>query len=125
MNNVVLIGRLTREPEIRYTEAQLAIARLNLAVDRLKAKDKESGADFINIIAFGKTAEAIEKFTDKGKKLAVQGRIQTGSYVNKEGNKVYTTDVIADRVEFLEWKEREEDNDLPAGFEQLDEELPF
>lgn len=125
MNSVVLIGRLTREPEIRYTEAQLAIARLNLAVDRQKAKDKESGADFINIIAFGKTAEAIEKFTDKGKKLAVQGRIQTGSYVNKEGNKVYTTDVIADRVEFLEWKEREEDNDLPAGFEQLDEELPF
>ena len=125
MNSVVLIGRLTREPEIRYTEAQLAIARLNLAVDRQKAKDKEAGADFINIVAFGKTAEAIERFTDKGKKLAVQGRIQTGSYVNKDGNKVYTTDVIADRVEFLEWKDREEDNDLPAGFEQLDEELPF
>ena len=79
MNSVVLIGRLTREPEIRYTEAQLAIARLNLAVDRQKAKDKEAGADFINIVTFGKTAEAIERFTDKGKKLAVQGRIQTGS----------------------------------------------
>jgi len=121
MNSVNLIGRLTADPEVRYTESQLAIARLTLAVDRFK-KDAEQTADFIRIIAFGKTAEAIEKFTAKGKKLAVTGRIQTGSYEDKNGSKVYTTDVIADRVEFLEWKDKGED--MPEGFLSL-KDLPF
>lgn len=123
MNSVNLVGRLAKEPEVRYTDSQLAIARLILAVDRYK-KEGEQSADFIRIIAFGKTAEAIEKFTAKGKRLGVTGRIQTGSYEDKSGSKVYTTDIIADRVEFLEWKDKGED--MPEGFSSLtDEDLPF
>lgn len=124
MNNVVLIGRLTKDVELRYTEGQepKAIARFILAVNRMGEKEE---ADFINCVAFGKTAEFMEKYTSKGKLTAINGRIQTGSYTNKEGQKVYTTNVIVDIVQPCEWKERT-DNDLPDGFEELDsEELPF
>lgn len=106
MNNVALIGRLARDPEIRYSqgENQLAIARFTIAVDRNK---KDAGADFISCVAFGKTAEFIEKYFSKGKKIGIIGHIQTGSY-EKDGAKVYTTDVIADQVEFVESKSSEE-----------------
>lgn len=106
MNNVTLIGRLARDPEIRYSqgENQMAIARFTIAVDRNK---KDAGADFISCVAFGKTAEFIEKYFSKGKKIGIIGHIQTGSY-EKDGAKVYTTDVIADQVEFVESKSSEE-----------------
>lgn len=130
MNNVVLIGRTTKEVEVRYIpESQNAVARFSIAVDRF---GKEKTADFINIVCFGKTAELCEKYLQKGKKVAIQGRIQTGSYENKEGKKVYTTDVVAERVEFLEWGEkkeitREQTPGIPEGFQALedDSDIPF
>ena len=92
MNQVILMGRLTKDPEIKYTQGDnaMAIAKYNLAVDRMKKGE----ADFISCIAFGKSAEFAEKYLHKGTKIAVTGRIQTGSYTNKDGQKVYTTDVI-------------------------------
>ena len=102
MNLVCLMGRLTRDPEIRTTEST-TIARYTLAVDRRFKKDGEQGADFINCVAFGKSAEFAEKYFQKGTKIAVTGKIQTGSY-EKEGTKVYTTDIIVDNQEFAESK---------------------
>ena len=99
MNSVVLVGRLTRDPELRYSQNQTAVARFSLAVDRPFSRNHE--ADFINIVVFGKQAENCDRYLAKGRQAAVQGRIQTGSYVNKDGHKIYTTDVVADRVEFL------------------------
>lgn len=109
MNKVILIGRLTRDPDIRYTQGQnpMAIARYTLAVDRQRranAQDGQPTADFISCFAFGKSAEFAEKYLHKGSKLAVEGRIQTGSYVGNDGNKVYTTDVVIERSEFVESK---------------------
>jgi len=126
MNNVVLIGRLTRDPEVRYTEAQLAIARFSLAVDRQRYGNREDGntADFINIVVFGKLAENVEKYLNKGSQIGIIGRLQTGSYVNKDGVKVYTTDVVADRVEFLNTKTKNGE-DMPDGFKDIQDEIPF
>ena len=108
MNKVILIGRLTRDPEIKYTQAAqepLAVARFNLAVARrVSKKDGEGQADFISCVAFGKVAEVIEKYLKKGAQVAISGRIQTGSYTNKEGQKVYTTDVVVEEHEFCESK---------------------
>ena len=104
------MGRLTRDPEIRYSQqqdGQMAIARYTLAIDRVgggKSNQDEPSADFINCVAFGKSAEFVSKYLKKGTKIAVEGRIRTGSYVNKEGQKVYTTDVVVDRHEFCESK---------------------
>lgn len=132
MNNVSLIGRLTKDPEIRYIpESQNAVASFTMAVDRPYSKEKQ--ADFIRITVFGKSAENCEKFLTKGKLVGVNGRIQTGSYKNKEGATVYTTDVVADRVEFLEWGDKNPDADfkqtegVPEGFQALedDEDIPF
>lgn len=108
MNNVILIGRLTKDPELRCTSGtQMAIATFTLAIDRGKDKNGESkGADFPRVMVFGKSAENCEKFLKKGRLVGIQGRIRTGSYENDYGNKVYTTDVIADRVEFLEWGDK-------------------
>ena len=118
MNNVVLIGRLTKDPELRYIpESQNAVATFTLAVDRAFSKEKR--ADFIKITVFGKQAENCERFLTKGKLCGVQGRIQTGSYKNKEGATVYTTDVVADRVEFLEWGDKPEKSGIPSGFEEM------
>lgn len=142
MNNVVLIGRLTRDPEVRYTSnTQMAVARFTLAVDRQYKRDGEPTADFIPIVAFGKTAELCERYISKGRQIAVEGRIQTGSYTNKDGNKVYTTEVVANRVEFLGGKEgrtgsgfdqgqqsapRNNDMGIPEGFSAIDDEdIPF
>lgn len=100
MNKVVLIGRLTKNPELRYAPGSgTAVCRFSLAVDRMK---KDQGADFINCVSFGKTAETITQYLTKGKKLALEGHIQTGSYDNKEGKKVYTFDVMVERFEFVE-----------------------
>lgn len=122
LNVVVLIGRLTRDPEVRYTQDEMAIARFSIAVDRFAKGEKK--ADFINILVFGKSAENCEKYLAKGRKVAIEGRIQTGSYTKDDGTKVYTTDVVANRVEFIEWGEKKED-DTPPGFEELEEDLPF
>ncbi len=103
MNKCVLIGRLTRDPEVRAA-GETSVARFSLAVDRRFKKDGEQTADFINCVAFGKTAEFVEKYAHKGTKFAVEGRIQTGSYTNKDGQKVYTTDVIVEQLEFAESK---------------------
>lgn len=125
MNSVVLIGRLTKDPEVKYiTDKQLAVATFTLAIDRPSRKDEEKKADFPRVNVFGKQAENCEKYLKKGMKAAVQGRIQTGSFTNKEGATVYTTDVVADRVEFLEWQKK--DGDLPEGFQNVrDDDVPF
>ena len=110
MNKVILMGRLTRDPEVRYSQnadGNMAIARYSLAVDRGVSRNASSDqptADFINCVAFGKQGEFAEKYLHKGTKIAVEGRIQTGSYTNKDGQKVYTTDVVVERHEFCESK---------------------
>ena len=106
MNKVELMGRLARDPEVRYSQGEnpTAIAKYTLAVDRRFKKDNEQSADFISITAFGKAGEFAEKYLKKGTKVIVIGRIQTGSYTNKDGVKVYTTDVIAEEQEFAESK---------------------
>lgn len=126
MNTVVLMGRSTKDPDIRQTtgEKPMTVARFNLAVDR---RGKDNGADFINMVAFGKTAEIVEKYVTKGKKIVVRGHIQTGSY-EKDGKKVYTTDVVAEEVEFAESKKTQEENSDLDDFVNVDvnaEELPF
>ena len=99
MNNVSLVGRLTRDPEIKATNSGSSYARFSIAVDR---RGKDAGTDFINIVAFGKTSEFIERYFRKGQRIGINGRIQTGSYEGKDGKKVYTFDVIAENVEFVE-----------------------
>ena len=111
MNVVVLVGRLTRDPDIRQSqgESQTVVARYTLAVDRRFSRNNaEQTADFISMVSFGKTAEFIEKYVHKGTKLVVRGRIQTGSYTNKDGQKVYTTDVVGEDVEFAESRKASE-----------------
>jgi single-strand DNA-binding protein len=131
MNVVVLRGRLTRDPEVRYTNDNMCVTRYTVACDRRFSKDNE--ADFIPCIAFGKSGEFAEKYFRKGMSVAVKGRIQTGSYTNKDGQKVYTTDVIIEDQEFAESKtasngggghKKSEDDfmNIPDG---IDEELPF
>lgn len=109
MNKVILIGRLTRDPEVRYSagEGSMAIATYTLAVDRRRRQNagpEEQTADFIRCTAFGRNGEFAEKYLKKGTKILVQGRIQTGSYTNKDGQTVYTTDVVVDEHEFVESK---------------------
>lgn len=106
MNKVILMGRLVRDPEVRYSTGlnPVCVAKYTLAVDRRFKKDGESSADFINCIAFGKLGEIVEKYLHKGTKVTISGRIQTGSYTNRDGQKVYTTDVIVEEQEFAENK---------------------
>ena len=145
MNKVILMGRLTRDPEVRYSQGDnaSAVARYSLAVDRRFKRDGEPSADFINCVAFGRAAEFAERYLRQGTKIAVTGRIQTGSYTNKDGVKVYTTDVIVEEQEFAESKnsgsasnEGFQPSPAPApsasigdGFmnipDGIDEELPF
>ena len=154
MNKVILVGRLTRDPEVRYSagEGSMAIARYSLAVDRRGRRDNSGGdqptADFINIVAFGRDGEFAEKYLRKGMRILVEGRIQTGSYTNKEGQKVYTTDVVVERHEFVDSKNSSQGSSsgsdqfisAPAGADAgqpdsgdgfmnipdgIDEELPF
>lgn len=106
MNKVILMGRLTRDPEVRYSTGNnpMAIARYTLAVDRRFKRDGEAEADFISCVSFGKTAEFAEKYYRQGLKIVVSGRIQTGSYTNRDGQKVYTTEVVVEEQEFAESK---------------------
>ena len=106
MNKVILMGRLTREPDVRYSagENSTAVARYTLAVDRRFHRDGDATADFIGCVAFGRQAEFAEKYLRQGTKIAITGRIQTGSYTNREGQKVYTTDVVVEEQEFAESK---------------------
>ena len=137
MNKVVIIGRFTRDPEIKYTtgENATATARFSLAVNRrFKNKEGNYDADFINCVAFGKTAEFIEKYFTKGMAIGITGRIQTGSYTNKEGQKVYTTDVVVEETEFVESKNKGTSDNVPnnnansnSDFEEVvsEDEMPF
>ena len=149
MNKVILVGRLTRDPDVRYSSGDnaMAIARYTLAVDRRGRRDSAGSdqptADFIGIVAFGRDGEFAEKYLRKGSRILVEGRIQTGSYTNKEGQKVYTTDVVVERHEFVDSKSSSggsSDSYVPAqgqggqadsgdGFmnipDGIDEELPF
>ena len=139
MNKVILMGRLTRDPEIRYSQGEnpLAIARYTLAVDRRYAKDSQQTADFISCVCFGRSAEFAEKWLRQGIKICITGRIQTGSYTNKDGVKVYTTEVVVEDQEFAESKKSQEgvsDRPVPGdvdedGFmsipEGIEDELPF
>ena len=145
MNKVILMGRLTRDPEVRYSQGEnaLAIARYTLAVDRRfnRNNSDEQTADFINCVAFGRAGEFAEKYFRKGTKVAVTGRIQTGSYTNKDGVRVYTTEVVVEEQEFAESKSASDnaggfapaDRPSPSsagdGFmnipDGIDEELPF
>ena len=145
MNKVILMGRLTRDPEVRYSQGEnaTAVARYTLAVDRRFKRDGEQTADFINCVAFGRNGEFAEKYLRKGTKIAATGRIQTGSYTNKDGVRVYTTEVVIEEQEFAESKNSSSagnggftgGNNAPAmqdagdGFmnipDGIDEELPF
>lgn len=142
MNKVVLMGRLTRGPEVRYSQGEnsMCVARYTLAVDRRNRQQDGQNADFINCVAFGKAGEFAEKYFKQGTKIAITGRIQTGSYTNREGRKVYTTDIVIEEQEFAESKAAaagqgngqqaaaadQTDNDgfmsIPDG---IDDELPF
>ena len=134
MNKFLAIGRATDEPNIKYNE-DLCIARYTLAVDRQFKKEGENGADFIKCVAFGKNGQWAEKYLTKGKKIAIEGRIQTGSYENKKGDKVYTTDIIVNSQEFVESKSQEKvtrqapPQPQPKGDEEFmdvdDSQLPF
>lgn len=145
MNKAILIGRLTRDPDIRYSQGEnpVAVARYTLAVDRrFKRANDTQDADFISCVSFGKTAEFIERYFVQGMKMGAVGRIQTGSYTNKEGQRVYTTDVVVEEVEFVESKATSDairsndgnvssqpSSDVGDGFmnipDGIDEELPF
>ena len=134
MNQVILIGRLTRDPEMRYiSETQTAVATFTLAIDRPTPTGKEKKTDFPRITVFGRQAENCERFLVKGRLVAIQGKLQTGSYTNKDGQTIYTTDVVADRVEFLEWGEKTGQNvnagatqGVPSGFQTIrDDDIPF
>lgn len=107
MNKVILMGRLTRKPDISWNEEDLCIARFTLAVDRRFKREGQQGADFIGCVAFGKGAELVDKWMDQGTKIALEGRIQTGSYIKTDGTKVYTTEVVVDSMEFAERMEKE------------------
>lgn len=143
MNRVILMGRLVRDPEIRYTSGAkpMAVARYTLAVDRKFKRDGEQAADFISCVAFGKQAQFAENYLHQGMKMVVVGRIQTGSYTNRDGQRVYTTDVVVEEHEFAESKSANENPgalydtprrasnvdsdgfmDIPAGIE---DQLPF
>ena len=144
MNKAILMGRLTRDPEVRYTQGEnsMAIARYTLAIDRRFKREGEQETDFISCVAFGKAGEFAERYFRKGTKIAVTGRIQTGSYTNKDGVKVYTTEVVIEEQEFAESKNSNNGSDNNSGNNNsapqsyagdgfmnipdgIDEELPF
>ena len=144
MNSVVLIGRLARDPELSYTPGnQTAVCKFTIAVDRPRRNGEDAGADFIRITVWGRQAETCDRYLSKGRQVAVSGRIQTGSYKNREGVTVYTTDVVADRVEFLgqgqggntsntntiSLEQQTPDmggfDDLPDTFQAAEDDIPF
>jgi single-strand DNA-binding protein len=130
MNTVCISGRLTKDPDVRYTSQQTAIARFTVAVSRGK-KDGEDQTDYPSVVCFGKTAEIVEKYLGKGRMVGITGRLQTGSYTNKDGQKVYTTDVVAERVDFFDKAADKSDSKESAdpthdGFNKIDDDsIPF
>lgn len=128
MNKVTLIGRLTNDIELRYTANQTAVASFALAINRGKDKNgTDKGADFPRCIAFSKIAETLSKYSKKGGRLAVEGHIQTGNYQKKDGSTVYTTDIIVDRFEIIDWADDgQKSPQYPVGFEAIsDDDCPF
>ena len=129
MNSVQLVGRLTKNPDVRYTNGGLTIARFSVAVDRRFKSEGKPTADFPSVVAFGKTAEFIEKYFTRGMRIGIVGRIQTDSYKKDDGSTVYTTDVIAENVEFVESKQEEKTIapavDFMAVPDESAEDLPF
>lgn len=130
MNNVILIGRLTRDAELSYTTTQTAICKFTLAVDRPTRMTEEKTADFIRVTVFGTQAENCNRYLKKGHKCAVNGRIQTGSYKDRDGKTVSTFDVIANNVEFLQARERPSEREMPKspeydGFSTVTDSVPF
>lgn len=135
MNSVVLIGNLTKDPDTSYTPQQIQVTHFTLAVSRQRRNGEEQGADFIRVTTFGKQAELCDRYLSKGRKIAIHGRIQTGSYKNRDGITVYTTDVIADNVEFLGQKDQKSEqpadhvevdmSNLPDSFHSVDDGVPF
>ena len=140
MNNVILIGRLIKDVELRYTQSSNATyARFTIAVDRQMSKEKKQEAeangqptaDFINIVVWGKQAENCQRYLQKGRNVAIQGRLQSGSYTAQDGTRKFVTEVWAERVQFIEWGEKKEDHTQPFGqfdeisFETTNEDIPF
>lgn len=133
MNSVFLIGRLTRDPEVKYMAAsQMAVATFTLAVNRPNRSGENQQADFPRVTVFGKQAENCEKYLAKGRLVAIEGRLQTGSYKNKDGATVYTTDVIANKVQFLEFGNKQQSDGqtnvqeaMPDSFEAVEGDVPF
>jgi len=137
MNKIILMGRLTRDPEVRYSQGntQTAIARFSLAVDRKFKRDGEPDADFFNCVAFGKQAEFIEKYLKQGTKIVTSGRLQNNNYTNKDGQKVFNVEIFVEEIEFAESKRTDSDYGYKKteqhdnGFmnvpEGIEEELPF
>ena len=137
MNKVIMCGRLTRDPDVRYGDNQKAVARFSLAVDRRFTREGDPTADFFNCTAFGKIAEVVEKHVTKGTKLIITGRIQNDNYTNKDGQTVYSVQILVDELEFAESKgsgsgsgrTQEQDNPAAGGFQNIpngiDDELPF
>lgn len=137
MNSVELIGRLTRDPEVRYTSgSNMAVATFTIAIDRPTKAGEDKQTDFPRITVFGRQAETCEKYLKQGRMVAIQGRIQTGSYTNKNGDTVYTTDVVANRVEFIDWGDQQkhsysaaankiEQTPTQQSFEEINEDAPF
>ena len=127
MNKVQIIGRITKELELKQTQAGGSFIRFSIAVNRGKDKDgNDRGADFINCVAFNKTAESIAKHSGKGCRIAIEGHIQTGSYEDKDGKKVYTTDIIVDSKEFIDWASDGGQAEELEGYTALqDDDLPF
>ena len=133
MNKVILMGRLVRDPETRYTsrnssQDEMAVARYTIAVDRRFKAEGQQSADFISCVAFGSQGEFAEKYLNKGMKIVVTGRIQTGSYTNKDGQKVYTTDVVVEEQEFAESKKASGQQDTEDGFMNVPDgvdDIPF
>ena len=138
MNRVILIGRLTKDPEIRTTESGQSICRFTVAVDRRFKREGQPTADFISVIAFGKQAEIIVQYIKKGNRIALEGRIQTGSYTTNDGSKRYTTDVVLDNFDFIESRQRNQqgennqtegkvNNDMDSDFQVIsyDDDFPY
>lgn len=136
MNSVQLVGRLVRDPEVRYSQGEnpIAVARFTVACNRKFKKEGEQDADFISCVAFGKVSEFVERYFQKGSSIGLNGRIQTGSYTNKDGQKVYTTDVFVESVEFVGSKNENQagnneatkkNDDFMNIPDNIDEELPF
>lgn len=129
MNNVTLIGRLTRDPELRYVQSGTAVARFSIAIDKPLSRERkqemesqnQQTADFINIVVWGRMAENCSRFTAKGKRVGITGRIQTGSYLDNDGKRVYTTEVVANNVEFLDWKDQNDQNSQSYGYDNYNQ----